>query len=132
MWLSQVTTTEDRTYLLTDSLSLISKMQAGRIKENWASLLRSIKGHFVSVYVPGHCGISFNSKADKLAGEAEPIDYLIRSPSDVTSEIGRKLDEEELARQQQHWSTQRLMERGWQYGDGARCQLRGEMRRIVN
>ena len=61
VWLSQVTTVADRTYLLTDSLSLISKIQAGRIKENWVSLFRGIKGHFVSVYVPGHCGISFNS-----------------------------------------------------------------------
>ena len=105
VWLSQVTTAADRTYLLTDSLSLISKIQAGRIKENWVLLFRGIKGHFVSVYVPGHCGISFNSKADRLAGQAEPLGYLIRSPSDVITEIARQLDEEDVVRQQQHWST---------------------------
>ena len=46
--------------------------------------------------------------------------------------IKKCLDGEEMRQQQGHWSTERLMERGWNYGDGAKCQLRGTMRATVN
>ena len=126
VWLAQATKPCDRTFLLTDSLRLISKLQRGQVKTSWIPLFRSIQGHFVSVYVRGHCGISYNAKADRLAGFAEPIGDLVRSPGDVTSEIARCLDGEEMRQQQGHWSTERLMDgimgMGPNANYGARCE----------
>ena len=36
-------------------------------------------------YVPGHSGVLFNEEADRLAGQAEPFEELIRTPADVVS-----------------------------------------------
>ena len=94
----------------------------GLLKEEW---FRGAKPYDVTTK------LALEATIDILKGLAEPIGDLVRSPGDVTSEIARCLDGEEM-RQQGHWSTERLMERGWNYVDGAKCQLRGTMRGIVN
>jgi len=57
---------------------------------------------------------------------SESIRDLVRSPGDVKAEIARCLDEEEMSAAASILITECLL-RGWQYGDGAKCQLRGTM-----
>ena len=130
IWLSGNTEDTDKTLLLTDSLSLVSKLQVGMIKDTWAHHIRQIKGVFKAVYVPGHSGISFNEKADELAGKALPFGDLVRVPTDVLSDLREKMTEEERIEQDMHWSTQRMKERGWKYGEGAKCTVRGKERSV--
>ena len=102
------------------------------MKDAWIPLISSIKGLFTSVYIPGHCGISFNVRADELAGNAVPVADLLLTPSDVISRVRETLTYEEINQQQERWVTQRLMERGWKYGDAARSRIRGKDRRLSN
>ena len=71
------------TFLLTDSMSLISKIQVGCITTKF----QATKGHFVSVYTPGHYG------GGEISGVAEPLDDLISTPVDNTAKIGLELGE---------------------------------------
>ena len=70
-------------------------------------------------YVPGHSGILFNERANKLAGEAKPFGELIRTPADVMAELEVRARKEENLVQSKIFSVQRLTENGWTRGDGA-------------
>ncbi len=50
---------------------------------------------------------------------------LWREPADVMCEIGRRIRQEDEREQLEYWSAERLQERGWQHGSGARVQLGG-------
>ena len=82
------------------------------------------------MYVPGHSGISFNEKADELVGLALPFGDLVRVPTDILSDLRRKMTEEERDEQDMHWSTQRMKERGWKYREGAKCTVCGKNRSV--
>lgn len=131
-WLAREATVEDRAIILTDSLSLVSKLAKNRVKDSWYDLFKQIKCHLVTTYIPGHCGISYNSKADKLAGSAEPFGDLIMTARDVLDKTLEKLTEKERAVQECKWSTERLLERERNRGDGAKLTVRGKDRAVYN
>jgi hypothetical protein len=62
--------------------------------------------------------LTYNEKADKLAGEATVFGDPVHEPDDVIKEMEARLNEQENAVQQESWSVQRLIERGWNRGDG--------------
>ena len=86
----------------------------------------------IMAYIPGHCGIPFNERADQLAGDAEPIGELSREPADVMSNLKAQTIEMEIRRQSGYWSTTRLRERNRKYGDGAKLKVRGRNRYLCN
>ena len=131
VWLAANTQPEDKTILLTDSLSLVRKLQSGMVKDCWAKLIQQIKGTFSTVYIPGHSGIYYNSIADLLAGNARPTGDLIYSPADVISTMRTRLTDVEKEKQEKLWSTERLIERGEGYGTGSRSSVRGWRRKLV-
>ena len=111
-------------------MSLISRLEKGLILQSWNSTLRRMKPQITACYIPGHAGISYNERADHLAGRAEVFGALQREPSDIMAEINRRLQRTEEQEQLHYYSTQRLQERGWHYGDGRGVRLRGRERGV--
>ncbi len=88
-WLEHNTDRRDKVVILTDSLSLVSKMESGVVRENWLEVIRRIVAWVTVCYIPGHSGLKWNEKADRLAGAAQPIGMVQRTPGDVLSgELG--------------------------------------------
>ena len=130
MWLANNTSKNDRVAILSDSLSMISRLEKDLILATWADTLQKIDAHVTACYVPGHAGISFNEHADHLAGTAPVFGELQRDPSDVMAEIDRRIQHEEEQQQMAYYSTQRLSERGWHYGEGRNIKLTGRDKNI--
>ena len=51
-WLSRNTQSEDNAIILTDSLSLVSKMVGGKLKEGWERLIQKIQDRLTISYIP--------------------------------------------------------------------------------
>jgi ribonuclease HI len=83
IWLSINSTATDHVVILTYSLSLVSKLQSGRVKKVWLLMLDTISAHTAIIYIPGHAGIHFNERADKLEVEAEAFGYLELTGGDI-------------------------------------------------
>jgi hypothetical protein len=128
-WLSCNSTESDLAVILTDSLSLVSKLQSGQVKKVWLPVLDTISARTEIMYIPGHAGIRFNERADKLARAAEAFGDLELTDGDIirvlTEAIIGKKEEEEST-----FSMTRLGERGIVRGEGAQVTLRGDIRRI--
>ena len=131
IWISASTTEQDSVIVLTDSLSLVSRLEQGKVQDTWRPIIDQIEADVVAAYIPGHSGIKFNERADHLAGIAEPFGELVRSPADVLAEVKRKIEEQERKEQEEYWTVQRLQERGWKYGGGSRMTVRGRNRALV-
>src|SRR5579871_210916 len=69
-----------RLCILSDSMSMISKINAGHVRKQWMqSLSTSSLRQVTFIYVPGHAGVQGNESADRLAGsanitEGQPMD----------------------------------------------------------
>ena len=129
VWLVQNTTTSDYAMILTDSLSLVSRLQHGMVMGIWIPIIRRISARIELVYIPGHAGIKLNEKADKLAGKAEPFGDLVKTPSDVI----RTIVEETIAHYGElpaSWALERLRDRDIAWGDGSKIRLRGRQKNI--
>jgi hypothetical protein len=94
-WLSGNTSERDRVVILTDSLSLVNKLQSGRVKKVWLPVLDSISAHTEIIYIPGHERIRFNERADKLAGAAEPFGNLPLTDGDIVRVLTEAILEKE-------------------------------------
>ncbi|KAI8489669.1 hypothetical protein Bbelb_325750 [Branchiostoma belcheri] len=129
IWLTENTDEEDFAIILTDSYSLVRKLQSARIKKEWLRLLMAIKGVLNIVYVPGHAGIYYNEVADKLAGIAVPFGDIKLTVPDVVDIIQKNC----LSRHNgpTTWSMTRLEEKGIKRGEGGRVYLRGDSRRLM-
>ena len=69
-------TRREKVAILTDSLSLVSRIEAGMVLNEWVDHLTRIPADVTVTYTPGHCGIKFNEKADRLAGNAVLLEHL--------------------------------------------------------
>ena len=129
-WMVGNTTEDDHVVILTDSLSLVSKLQRGLIKKDWFLLLRHIPARMEVIYVPGHAGIRYNEKADWLAGKALPFGNLEPTAADIADAISRGIQERE-ERDESTWSMARLREKETARGEGVNVPLRGDRRLIA-
>ena len=132
VWISQNTSPHDKVAILTDSLSLVSKVESGMIRKSWLKHMNRIRAFIILAYIPGHCGIPFNERADQLAGDAQPVGNLQREPSDIMAVLKSQTTQMEITRQSQYWSTQRLKDRNRKYGEGAKLKVRGRQRYLHN
>jgi ribonuclease HI len=69
VWIKENANRDDRVAVLTDSLSIVSRLEKNRMLSTWWDSIKDVKAHIIFAYVPGHSGITYNEKADKLAGE---------------------------------------------------------------
>jgi hypothetical protein len=80
-------TRDDRVAVLTDSLRIVSKLEKNMLLSTWWDSINDIKAHIIFAYVPGLSGITYNEKADKLAGEATVFGDLVHEPDAVVKEM---------------------------------------------
>ena len=132
VWLARNTLASERIAILTDSLSMVMRLEKGLCRQSWITSLDKIEASITVTYIPGHCGIRYNERADKLAGCADVFGELIPTPGDVMAAMEARLLEEELEDQETRWSVERLQERGWHLGDGSQIELRGAARSRFN
>ena len=125
VWISANVVAEEKVVILTDSLSLVTRLEKGLVKRLWGEILAGLSCIVTVTYIPGHCGISFNERADRLAGKAEPFEELIRTPDDVLAELRSRHAQSIQEKEGIAWSVERLLERGWHLGDGRDIRLRG-------
>ncbi|KXJ05472.1 putative RNA-directed DNA polymerase from transposon BS [Exaiptasia diaphana] len=118
-WMSNNTSAQDTTLLLTDSKSLVAQLQSGMVKNTWLKLLRKIKSSIRITYIPGHAGITYNEAADHLAGMAEPFGHITFYQQDITNRLKENLNNDN-APKKTCWSFQRMKERAIKFGDGGR------------
>ncbi|XP_028514605.1 uncharacterized protein LOC110238129 [Exaiptasia diaphana] len=118
-WMSNNTSVQDTTLLLTDSKSLVAQLQSGMVKNTWLKLLRKIKSSIRIAYIPGHAGITYNEAADHLAGMAEPFGHITFYQQDITNRLKENLNNDN-APKKTWWSFQRMKERAIKFGDGGR------------
>jgi hypothetical protein len=91
-------TRDDIMAILTDSLSIVSRLDKNTMMSTWWNSMKDVKAF---IYVPGHRGITYNEKADKLAGEATVFGELVHEPDDVIKEMEARRNEQENAVQQE-------------------------------
>jgi hypothetical protein len=87
VWMKENATHDDRVVILTDSLSIVSRLDKNMMMSTWWDSTRVVKAHIVCVYVHGHSGITYNEKEDKLAREATVFGDLVHEPDDVINEM---------------------------------------------
>ena len=113
------------TRLCDDSLSLVNRIQLGRMMETWITTIQQIVAKVVLVYIPCHASIKLNERADKLAGRAEPFGELVKTHADVIRTI-RNNAIANYAELPPSWSKQRLLDREIDWGEGSYCMLPGK------
>ena len=94
IWLSAGSTIKDNVIMLTDSQSLVMRLQTAMVKASRVPRLENIKAKLQVTYIPGHAGIYYNEVADQLAGIAQPIREMKLYPEDVINRLKEKLDKE--------------------------------------
>ena len=84
--------------VITDSQSLLRKLEAGWSPPEWQEVTQRITW----IYCPGHSGISVNEKADRLAGGgSSATSRIILSASDIRHIVNDKQREAEVQEAQQ-------------------------------
>ena len=138
VWTQSNADETDVVVILTDSLSVVKKVECGKLRETWEPIMERIRAKVTLCYIPGHCGLPWNERADTLAGGAYPIGELVRTPCDVIAEIKHRGKEREREREREReeqrtmWSVERLEEKGRKYGEGALVSARGRKKTVLN
>ena len=115
--------------ILTDSMNLLLKIQAGMGTPEWHSAMADLQlRRLLWVYCPGHAGVRGNDRADWLAGKAKVKGSLQLGRSEVLRGLRRHLQ----TLSHEHHSTDRLQDRGVKRGSGRKAELKGRERGIVN
>ena len=92
---------------MTDSQSMLRKIEAGKFVPEWIDLIRnSHLKKLIWIFTPGHAGVKGNERADKLAGEAPIGGHLQMGETEVLNAMKENLDEETSS------SKERLLEMG--------------------
>jgi hypothetical protein len=126
-WLSINSTATDHIVILTDSHSLVGKLQSGRVKKVWLPLLDTISSRTEIIYIPGHAEIQFNERSDKLAVAAEAFGDLELNDGDILWVLTESMFEKEND-VESTFSMARLREKAIVRGEGLK--LRGGSRRM--
>ena len=114
--------------ILTDSQSMLKKIEAGSFRPEWIDLIKASQlRKLVWIYTPGHAGVKGNERADHLAGSADFGEDLEMGEKEILTALY------ELPREEpQSDSVDRLVSLGYKEGDGRKEDLCGETRRRKN
>jgi hypothetical protein len=87
----------NRSVILTDSMSIVSKIQRMTIKKTIPDFQISYTSEAAprSMYIPGHTGIRYNERADRLAGGAVPFGNLEMTAAVVVDSATKSIHENE-------------------------------------
>jgi ribonuclease HI len=69
IWLTEQE--EHRAVIVTDSQSMLRKVETGQRRREWADLLMHSRiDRLTWIYCPGHAGVQGNEQVDRLAGKS--------------------------------------------------------------
>ncbi|BFZ22749.1 hypothetical protein BsWGS_25788 [Bradybaena similaris] len=123
---------DKRAVIVTDSQSMLKKIESGLLRREWADLLTVSNTEMLAwIYCSGHAGVLGNEQADRLAGEAPIQEGLKWDRADVLTTLKEQSirEEEEALRNDPH--VNRMIGNGVKYGEGRTSTLSGR-RRITN
>jgi hypothetical protein len=92
VWITENVTRDDRVAVLTYLLSIVSRLDKNMMPSTWWDSIKDVKAHIR--LCAGHSGITYNEKADRLAGEATVLGDLVHEPDDVVNEMEARLNEQ--------------------------------------
>ena len=131
-WLA--TQTSPRALIVTDSQSMLRKIENGQLRSEWVKILEpsAIEG-ITWIYCPGHAGVRGNERADWLAGMATVSDFRIaRDKDEIVGAVLERLQEEEEVDWEYSRHIERIREIGVQKGAGRKSSRIGKERRTHN
>jgi len=113
--------------IVTDSQSMLQKIQQGLLKPEWRQLLsRSHLQTLTWIFSPGHAGVRGNERADELAAKGDIRGPLEMGEAEVFTALTERCGEEVGD------TVERLREFGVDRGDAVKSTTRGEERKILN
>lgn len=118
---------------LSDSMSMLRKIQTGWIREQWLqSVIRSGLQRVTFIFVPGHAGVSGNERADRLASCAPIASGRAMDRADILNAIREKGRTEDSQNDEDSTSVSRLLELGVKCGAARLERHTGHMRQLIN
>ena len=118
--------------ILSDSMSMIRRVEAGFVRRQWIDSLSRSKVRVITfIFVPSHAGVYGNEKADRLAGSAAVVAGKPMDRADIINairEIGRTEDFHGCASA----SLSRLREMGVKIGTARFETFSGHIRSRIN
>ena len=130
-WLCEQEATH--TVVVTDSQSMLRKVEAGKMRREWVELLEeSTIVHITWIFSPGHAGVKGNEIADQLAEQASVKGECKMDHHELLKTINDKLRQEEDEEADHNYHLQRMMDIGVKKGSAKTSQLVGKLRRTTN
>ena len=115
--------------ILTDSMNLLQKVESGMGCPDWHTAMHSLRlQRILSIYCPGHSGVSGNKRADRLASTADIMSGLQLGRAEVLRGLRNFLNKD----RPEHHSIDHLKERGVEKGRGRHSTLQDLERSVFN
>ena len=113
----------------TDSMDLLQKVESGMGCPDWHTAMHSLQlQRLLWIYCPGHAGVSGNERADRLVSTANITSGLQLGRAEVLRGLRNFLSTDKP----EHYSIDRLKERGVEKGSGRHSTLQGRERSVFN
>ena len=133
MWLQEQHIECRGIILVTDSQSMLKKIEKGQLRQEWHQSIGRIGLQSIKwIFCPGHSGVGGNVEADKLAGQAVVNCSVSCDRRELLQILEQKLREEEESQDDNHNAIERMKEMGIQRGSARTCTLAGRERRYFN
>ena len=114
--------------ILTDSQSMLQKIEAGMFRPEWRVCLDNSKVRKITwIYTPGHAGVKGNERADELAGNAPVRGDLSMGLKEVLIALKEQCETARVSD-----TRQRVAESGYEMGAGRTEHFSGVRRCRLN
>ena len=121
-----------RVFILSDSMSMIRKVESGMVRRNWVeALVQTGIKEITFIFVPGHAGVSGNERADRLAGMATVSEGAAMDRNDILNALRESFRTEEFQDCESH-SLTRLREMGVKIGAARKERHTKYAKRLIN
>ena len=132
-WLHLTRTGTTHLVVVTDSQSVLKKVERGFLRQEWVNTLDGSTVRSITwIFCPGHSGVKGNEEADQMAGNA-PITEDVRLDRDeILRRLEQHLRDAEEKETEEHHALVRMRGNGFQRGKGKKLRLAGKERRWYN